>query len=306
MGIFSSCATFIILGLARIIPIQIRSFFGASLGRFFSYLPTKDRLIGELQLEACGFNPSIIHSSYSHFGRVLMESLDARGVIDDFENRFLFLEGKELLPELRQKTGAIILTGHYGHWDLLAGLGIKLGIRLIAIGRPARGAFAQKILEKLRNQYGIQTIWRGGAKGLADIESEIRNGGIIAALIDQDTRVRSILVPFLGIPAATPSALITLAIKKEIPIYSSFLRRVSPLRYEVSLRKIVDVSTEIEAIQKFHSHLEEVIRKDPTQWVWFHKRWRTIDDGKRLTTSEYISHLRDILRMSNAKSPNKS
>lgn len=304
MGIFSSCATFIILGLARIVPVRIRSFLGASLGRFFSYLPTKEGKIAKLQLRACGFPSGVIHDAFSHLGRVFFESLDSRAVLNDFENRFLFSEGQDLLPELKQKSGAIILTGHYGHWDLLAGLGIKLGVRLIAIGRPARGKIAQKILERLRAQYGIQTLWRGGAKGLAEIESEIRNGGIIAALIDQDTRVRNVMVPFFGIPAATPVTLTTVALKQNIPLFSSFLRRVSPLRYEVSLRKITNVSNEIEALQQFHNHLEEVIRKDPSQWVWFHKRWRTTPDGTRLNTSEYTDYLLAFARVSEPKSPN--
>jgi lauroyl/myristoyl acyltransferase len=53
--------------------------------------------------------------------------------------------------------------------------------------------------------------------------------------------------------------------------------------------------TEEEILTEYHSHLEDYIREYPAQWVWFHKRWRTLTDGTRLSARNYPLYLKEEL-----------
>jgi KDO2-lipid IV(A) lauroyltransferase len=135
-------------------------------------------------------------------------------------------------------------------------------------------------------------IWRAGATGIRQIQHTLKSGGVVAALIDQDTAVRSNWGTFFDLPVKTPSSLIQIGLKNGSAFVSAFLIRDSSLNYHISLR-IISARSVDGIVAEYHAHLEECIASHPEQWVWFHKRWRSPTPERTLSSKEYIAWLSD-------------
>jgi len=291
MKLLSSAFLIGIKGIGAL-PIGWRASGGAALGRLFALFPTRDRKICKAQLrtflgpDATKFLPGV----YAQLGKSIAESLNLKPLLARPE-LFQFLEEDRAKELMNSGRPLICLTGHIGNWDLFGALMNARGFPVTAIGREARNKTLQTVLAALRDSYGIQTIWRtGSAQGARDILRALKGGRWVAALIDQDTRVAGAFVPFFGIPAVTPSSLIDLALRQKAHIVSAFLVREGLGGY-VAYRELPSSGTPEETLAAYHLHLEEVIRRNPEQWVWIHKRWRTLANGERLSSREYLKIL---------------
>lgn len=272
----------------------MRSAAGWLLGSFVGLLPTRERNLAVLQLKA--FLPevpatSVARKVFANTGRTILESLSLAPVIQQRDTRVGCENWDQVEVWLRDERPIIALTAHTGNWDLLAAYVISRGVQLTTIGREARNADLQGVLEWIREGYGIETIWRSDRSGLKRLIQCLKERRVVAALIDQDTRVDSTSVPFFGAPAKTPVALISLGKKVHARFVSAFLFRTGNLRYTLFIQELPDAPTEQEILTTYHQHLEKLVRRFPDQWVWFHKRWRTGADGKTLSSKEYESWL---------------
>jgi KDO2-lipid IV(A) lauroyltransferase len=186
----------------------------------------------------------------------------------------------------------IALTAHTGNWDLLAAYTIARGVPLTTIGREARSPVLQEVLKGVRGAYGVETIWRSDRSGVKRLIERLRQGGVVAALIDQDTRVESSFVPFFGTPAKTPNALVALGKRCNARFIKAFLFQTGPHHFEIFAEEIPPGHTSDDAIlAEYNTRLEGLIRRFPEQWVWFHKRWRSQPGLGTLSSHEYLQWL---------------
>ena len=111
----------------------------------------------------------------------------------------------------------------------------------------------------------------------------LRNNEIIAMLIDQDTSVQSVFVDFFARPASTPLGLASLALKTQTPVIMGVDKRLPGDKHQfVFSDEIIppestgDFDTDVKNFTaKLTKYLEDFIRQNPEQWVWFHERWKT-------------------------------
>lgn len=276
------------------LPLKVRTTLGAILGNIFSWIPTKDRQVANLQLQK--FLPPEIRpalsSIYANLGRTLMESLNLAPILRK-EREQIECNNWQLIKRLQSDSrGYVVLTAHTGNWDLMAAYFINKGLKIAAIGRQAQRAALQPILASMRQNYGLKTIWKSDSRALQDIIEELKSGHIVAALIDQDTDAKSIWIPFFGRPAKTPCSMVEIAKRLDLPILSSFIFREPGGKFKIFLDEI-DSNLSIEEILTIYSNqLETLIRRFPSQWVWVHKRWRSSADGNKLRSNEYIEILK--------------
>lgn len=177
--------------------------------------------------------------------------------------------------------GALAITGHIGNWELLAAYFALRGIPVAAIARRIYEPRINAIVVDFRARHGVSTILRESPSAGRAILDVIRAKGILAMLIDQDTRVQSLSVPFFGRMARTPVAAATLAVKRDIPAVPVFAHRrpqgghrliiLPPIELPRSDNQRRDIA---ELTRLFSRTLEERIRKNPAEWVWWHRRWR--------------------------------
>jgi len=276
-------------------PFCLRSSAGWILGYFIGCLPSRDQKIGRAQI-ATFLNPQhqacLIRLAFANAGATLLESLNLRPILKAHKSRITCANWSEIESWTRDDRPIVALTGHTGNWDLLAAYMIHRGIRVSTVGREARSTVAQHILAAIRDNYGIETIWRSDRRAARRLMECFKERRVVAALIDQDTRVDSAFIPFFGVPAKTPSTLISLGKRVNARFVSAFLFRVGFLRYEVFAEEFPSDLSEEQILALFNTRLEALIRRFPSQWVWFHKRWRSRADGASLSSRQYLEQLR--------------
>jgi Kdo2-lipid IVA lauroyltransferase/acyltransferase len=177
--------------------------------------------------------------------------------------------------------GAIAITGHIGNWELLAAYVARKGTPIAAIARRLNDPRLNHLLSEFRISNGVRTILREGRASSREILKVLNERGILALLIDQDIITPSLSVPFFGRPARTPAAAAILAVRRGVPVIACFAERraggglrfviMPPIYPPESGDRQRDI---LELTRRFSAALENQIRHNPTEWVWWHKRWR--------------------------------
>jgi len=176
--------------------------------------------------------------------------------------------------------GVIYVTGHVGNWELMAGA-VAGTFPVSVVAAPIEPEPVNDMIIGLRARMGVKTILRnrpGAAKELIRIFRENR---ILGILIDQDTDVEGAFVDFMGRPAWTPTAAAQMAIKFGAPVLFGYIQRNDNDRHTITIEGPLDLTrsgNDEEDIRTntamFTKKIEEVIRRNPEQWVWMHRRWR--------------------------------
>jgi KDO2-lipid IV(A) lauroyltransferase len=195
------------------------------------------------------------------------------------------VDGEEHLDEaMARGKGLIVITGHIGCFELLAGYFASRGYRFSVVGRELWEHRLNARLMRIRESLGYKTIDRDS--GGKEIIRALRDRQSVAMLIDQHTRVSGIYVPFFDRPAHTPVGVAKLAVATGAPVLpmAIYMRRNG--RHEIRILPAIDPPDAagrddkiLEITEKCSKALEELIRYDPKQWVWFHDRWRSEGAG---------------------------
>lgn len=283
-----------ILGL---LPLPLRQLLGHSFGNLFYLIPTRDRAIARLQVSKFLKSRkawSIVRRVYANAGRTALESLNLKPLIESHPE-ILHDPAWEIADNaLKAGRGLIALTAHIGNWDLFAAISVVRGLPVVVVGRQSTFESLQNALDWLRTFHGIQTLWREHSFSARSVIKALSDNKLIGVLIDQDTRVNSIMAPFFGHPASTPSALVSLAKRRGTPVVSAFLIPDQARTYRLVVEELSTEGSLEETLVEFNRRLEVQIRRSPDQWMWFHKRWRTREDGTRPRSFEYLEWLKEL------------
>lgn len=181
---------------------------------------------------------------------------------------------------LKNGKGILMLTGHFGNWEVLA-MAFKIkGYHGAAIGRRIYFEKYDKFLNGLREYHGVKIIYRDDSpKAILRV---LKQNGIMGILADQDVdSVEGVFVNFFGRPAYTPVGPVALARASGASLMPAFMIRRGN-SHELVVEKPIELSTtdnkESDAItntQKWSDVVESYIRQYPDHWVWMHRRWKT-------------------------------
>lgn len=224
---------------------------------------------------------SLARQVYRHFATALADTLRLPVILRQGINRLISTHGMHHLDQaLAQGHGVLMITGHFGNWELLGAWLAQNGYPLRVVGTPLENPELDKMVVEMRNQAGYTNIARGA--GTREIIRSLRQGCAIGMLIDQDTRVQGSFVRFFGLLAHTPTGPVLLAKKFGIPIIPIFMHMADDLSYRIecehplSLQYTGDDERDlIDNTQRCSDVYEQVIRRFPAQWAWMHQRWKT-------------------------------
>ena len=282
---------FDIIGL---LPFKLRSRFGFYVGWLISPLLSRDRQVVELQMKNFleeSYSPKLVSKVFARMAQTAFECLNSNYVVSNHENCVYFPNVDELKSRL-DKSGCLFLSAHIGNWELLAPYITKaLKLKGSLVARTARSPIMHHILNNFRDKSGAEVVWKSKRAGAVQAMQYLKNGYCLGALIDQDTQVDSIMLPFFGHSAKTPSGIVNIAKRVDASIASVFVIRTATGKFECRCQFIDQTKSLEDILLTYHQHLEEVIREFPDQWVWFHKRWRTLKSGERLGSKEYLEYL---------------
>jgi KDO2-lipid IV(A) lauroyltransferase len=180
--------------------------------------------------------------------------------------------------------GLVYVTGHIGNWELMAQR-VAGDHRSATIARTGNDPKLTELIGRARAKGNVETLWREDAGTARAMIRCFKQGKLLGFLIDQDTNVQSVFVPFFGRPASTPRGASDLAIRFKVPVVVGWCRRrgAEPgAGHEIDLVEIPydpeprDRDAEVMRLTAVcTATLEAAIRKTPVEWVWMHERWKT-------------------------------
>lgn len=225
---------------------------------------------------------ALAHACLRHFGTMAFEMICVEQLAPQLEEWVEWPEADQaaLQAALAEGKGVVFVTGHLGNWELL-GWRIAKGIPFYAVGKaPPDERLAERVA-KLRADGNIQSIWRGDPTAARKLLGALKQNAVLCLLIDQDTRVQNLFVPFFGQLAATPRSAADLALRSSAPAMVGYILKQPSGRYRLRTYRVPLPSSgdrEADALAltaAFTRELEQAIRQAPEQWVWMHQRWKT-------------------------------
>ncbi|HEX4953977.1 MAG TPA: lysophospholipid acyltransferase family protein [Thermoanaerobaculia bacterium] len=215
-------------------------------------------------------------ASFRHHGQTLTECLHLMSKSCEDIGRVVQVEGWEHVEEARRVGRPILVfTGHCGNWELIGAAANCRGLGLRPVAREVEDTGLQRLLLSFRERFGTYGIARGGKAAARELLASVRGGGALAMLIDQDTKVEGVWVPFFGRPAFTPVGAARLAAKLGAAALPTFIERRPDGTHRVTFHAPLDLPEDAtEATARMTATIEAQIRRHPEQWVWMHRRWR--------------------------------
>jgi Kdo2-lipid IVA lauroyltransferase/acyltransferase len=223
---------------------------------------------------------------FRHHGTTLGECLHLFHRDCGFIASVVEVRGWEEIEKARAADRPVlILTGHCGNWELLAAAINCRGLGMAVVARPLDEPDQQRMLAGLRERFGTPTIARGSEGAARQLLVTLRKGGALGMLIDQDTKVDGVWVPFFGRPAFTPVGAAKIAQRQiaslqKTAVIPTFIERLEDGRHLATFHPPLDLPDDAtEATARMTSKIEEQVRRRPEQWVWMHRRWRRQPPG---------------------------
>jgi KDO2-lipid IV(A) lauroyltransferase len=225
----------------------------------------------------------IVRAVYRHFCMMLMEILHTPRKIhlENYRDRVVLVGLAPMMDHwITGNRPLIILTGHYGNWELAGYLFGMFGFPTVSVARTLDNPYLERYLRSFREKTGQSLIPKtGGFDQMVDVLNKNR---ALSFLADQDAGPRGLFVEFFGQPASTHKAIALLAIEHQAPVAVGVARRIGPgFRYEIRCEDVIDpalltgTADDVRILtQRFTSALERLIRQDPTQYLWLHRRWK--------------------------------
>ena len=278
------------------LPFPLAFRLGESIGRLLYWLDRPHRRVGLTNL-ALAFphkepaeRTQILRQSWLNLGRLIAEFCHLHTLTpDNIAERVRFADPDQWrsLVEKYQHTGALILTGHFGNWELLAHAHACYGFPVHIIHRRLRNPFLDDLIVDQRRHSGNAVI-RKTTAGM-EVFRAIRKKGVVVAAVDQNASGRmGVFVPFFGRQASTSTGLAGLALATHVPVIPAFLIRDkgSWQHRIVILPPVEPVRTgnqeaDLEATTaKFTAVFQHIVEQYPDHWLWIHKRWKRRPPGE--------------------------
>ena len=219
----------------------------------------------------------IIQSMWENYGRILAEYVFLKDFRKEKLNDYLEIEGKEHLNKVRDSNEQVVfVSGHFNNFELMAMQIEKSGINLAAIYRPLNNIFLNGIMEKIRKKYICKNQIKKGRSGTRELLKSFNNKNSIALMIDQRVSEGE-KSNFFGQDAFTttiPAQLVKKFGCKIVPIH---IERYNDFYFKMKVEEPINYnkdSTIDEITLSLNKLLENMILKNPEQWIWSHNRWK--------------------------------
>ena len=271
----------LLLIIFKILGYKLASNFGFFIGKTFGPLfRSKSLVIDNLKKSNISLKKTHEQSTdeiFGNYGRIFAEYPFIKNFRNGKLEKYIQVDGEQYLDEIKSKNKKVVfISGHFNNFELMAMMIEKYGIDLSAIYRPLNNIFLNKTMEKIRIKYICKKQIKKGRSGTREIIENLKKGSSIALMIDQRVREGS-KVNFFGSLATTTTIPAQLVKKYKCDLVPIYIERRSKFHFKMYVSKPIKVgeSKTIEEITQFlNTVLEQMIVKNPLQWIWTHDRWK--------------------------------
>lgn len=198
---------------------------------------------------------------------------------------------REVLQLMLRRRGLIMVTGHYGNFEVLGCVLAALGLETYNIARPIDNPYLNRYVYEVLHK-GQTIIYKKGAT--ETMHKVLTSGAALGIVADQNGNRKDIFVDFFGRKAATYKSIGLMAMEYNVPIVIGCARRLADsFRFELVLSRIIQPQ-EWQAqpdplfwiTQEYTAAIEAFVRQDPEQYWWVHRRWKTRPAAERRLAAE--------------------
>ncbi len=220
----------------------------------------------------------ILKSMWINYGRIFAEYMFIKNFRQgSIGERNINIENQYILENVKKDSKPVIfISGHFNNFELMAMQIEKLGIDLAAVYRPLNNKFLNPLMESIRKKYICKKQIKKGISGTKELLLNFKKGTSIALMIDQRVSegIRVDLFNEKALTTTIPAQFIKKFGAKIIPVH---IERINVEKFNITFQDPIKFSkdTNIESITyKLNNILEEMIKKNPSQWIWSHNRWK--------------------------------
>ncbi len=218
---------------------------------------------------------ALAREAYANIGMTFVEMLLIGGRRDRIPELVDMTEAGAIRDRLETGKGVIIVSCHFGSWELNGASLAVFGIPVTAVAKRQSNPLVDRFIERTRTQFGMKVTNPGAS--IRHMVAALRRGEAVGLISDQDAGRSGVYVDFFGKKASTPAGAAQLALKYGSPVFVSMTRRTEDGRYASIVREVEirDDDTVEVLTARFTKIMEEIIARYPEQYFWMHRRWKT-------------------------------
>lgn len=311
-------ASFLVRGINlvfHVMPMGFNLWVGRRFGAVFYLLSAKRRNITYANLKAAFYKEKtpeeikrLSRKVYNNLAETFVEILSMTKVNKPYIEKYVKVHNIERIENAsKNPKGMILLSAHFGNWELSTVTSVMKGFPLYLLARDQRMKRLNELLNTLRELKGNIVIRKG--TDIKNIFRVLHKGKAVGILADQNAGASGELIELFERPASTAVGPYRFAQKSGAWILPAFIHRVKGKYHELVLEEpmMIKKGEEITPyLIEYNRLLEKHIRNFPEQWLWMHKKWKltpvkkilVLDDGRKghikqsLASCELISRFR--------------
>ena len=269
-----------------LLPLNTASNLGAAILRTLGPL-TKTHKVALKNLEIAfpdrtpEWRETTARQHWSNIGRTFAEYPHLHK-ITAYQGDNITVKGVEHLDAVtRSGRGAVLISGHFANWEVMAMAIVQSGLDCAITYRAANNPWFDEQVKRVRRGYGVGTLTpKAGMKGARELMAILEEGRAIALMNDQKFN-EGIPVPFFGREAMTAPGPTRLAMRAGVPLIPMSVKRIGDApKFEVTVHEPFDLpegkptTEKVEAVvTRINRFVEDRIKESPADWFWVHRRF---------------------------------
>jgi Kdo2-lipid IVA lauroyltransferase/acyltransferase len=227
----------------------------------------------------------IAYLCFQHISATFLELLWLQNQTREGIRKRVTIDNVDLLENLlERKKGIVFLTAHFGSWELTAqAVSIYMNAPVCTIAKAQSNVLVDRTINRWRELFGVKIIPMGVS--VREIIRMLHQGGVITLAADQTAPKESVSVEFFGRFVPTFQGPAVFSLKTGAPIVLGCAVRQEDGNYKMHLVHVPSDDLDgfsddhVRELTQRQVHLtEEMIRQNPEQWMWMHKRWKHVPD----------------------------
>jgi KDO2-lipid IV(A) lauroyltransferase len=201
-------------------------------------------------------------------------------------DQLVAVEGEDIVRNAyAQGKGLLILTAHYGNFELLSTFFAAHGYQVNLVTRRLKNGALDRFWAEQRRRLKIRAIFK--EQSLKEVIARLRRNEAMGYVLDQNMGLgQGVFVDFFGRPACTLGVVAVLAKRFGTPVVPVFITRDrhDPTRHRIVFDPPVPFESRagdksdadiVDNTQRYTAIIERRVRERPDHWIWIHKRWKT-------------------------------
>ena len=275
-------------GIVLILPLKSAQRLGSYLGSAAYYCSPRRREITMENLryafpdKSTAEHAAIAKGSFQNYGIALVELLWFPNMDDKIIRALIKPRNLDLVQKLYSKgKGLIVLSGHFGNWELVAfGMAYLTKIPFTIIVQNQNNRLVNDVINRHRCLFGNKVVPMGVS--IREIIRTLGNKGVVAIAPDQSgDREGGLYIEFFGRTTATHQGPAAFALRTGTPMLIGFMIRQQDGTYEVMIEEIAtddyngySEENVLDLTRRHVRMLEKYITEYPDHWMWMHRRWK--------------------------------